>query len=97
VVAALVGIVEIICIGGLIVLSIGVLADVLERRELRHKAELQQRLQAFQQAQRIRQTAAAKRAAFELNMLAHQTAQTMLRVAIEADCKPAKTCRKKAS
>lgn len=76
-------------------LGIGALAEVLESRERRKKAALQQRLQAFQQAQRIRQTAAAKRAACELNMLAHQTAQTMLRVAIGADCKAASSPVKK--
>jgi arginine/lysine/ornithine decarboxylase len=97
VVAALIGIVEIICIGGLILLGIGVLAEVLERRERRHNAELQQRLQAFHSAQRIRQTAAAKQAAFELSMLAYQTAQAMLREVIEADSKAAKPLAKKRS
>ena len=91
----LVGIVEIICIGGLILLGIGVLAEVLERLERRHKAELKQRLQAFHNAQRIRQTAAAKQAAFELNMCAYRTAQAMLLAAIEADCEAATTPAKK--
>jgi hypothetical protein len=95
VVAALIGIGEIICIGGLILLGIDVMAEALERRERRHKAELQQRLQAFQHAQRIRQTAAAKQTSFELSMLAHQTAQAMLYAAIEADCKAASTPTKK--
>jgi len=95
VVAALIGIVEIICIGGLILLGMGFVAEVFERRERRHKAELQQRLQAFHHAQRIRQTAAAKQASFELSMLAHQTAQAMLHAAIEADCKAASTPAKK--
>lgn len=94
-VAALIGVVEIVCIGGLILLGIGVLAEILERRERRHKAELQQRLRAFHRAQRIRQTAAAKQASFELSMLAHQTAQAMLLAAIEVDRKAAKTPAKK--
>ena len=90
-VAALIGIVEIICMGGLVVLSLVALAEVPEWRARHQKAALQQRLQAFHHAQRIRQAAAAKQAQFDLNMLAYQTAQTMLRVAIEADRKAAKT------
>lgn len=72
-------------------LGLVALAEVLEWREHHRKAALQQRLQAFQHAQRIRQANAAKQAACELNMAAYQTAQAMLRVALQADRKAAKT------
>lgn len=76
-------------------LGLVAVVEALEWRERHQKAALQQRLQAFHHAQRVRQTAAAKQAAFELNMRAHQTAQAMLHVALETDGRATKTPAKK--
>jgi len=57
------------------------LVDSLERSRRR---AARARLQAFERSERIRQTAAAKRQAAEINALAHQTYKAILVAAVEA-------------
>lgn len=59
--------------------------------EQRRRYAIKRRLQAFEYGVRIRQTAVAKRAACEMNMLAHHAYQEMLRAAIETERKAAGT------
>jgi hypothetical protein len=95
VVAGLIGIVEIICIGGLLMVGVMKLAECLTWRERQHQAALKYRRQALVKAQRIREAPVVARSTYEINMLAHQAYQAMLRAAIEADCGASKTPAKK--
>ena len=92
-VAALLLVVRVAVIGGLIVLGVMTVAGWFMWREREYQAAVGRRLQAFEQAQRIREAAAAQRSTYEINMRAHHAYQAMLREAMEASCRASSTAQ----
>ena len=74
-----------IVVGGLIILAMLNAPPDRAKQAKSRKIALQLRLRAFEREQRIRQNAAAKRCAHELNMLAYDTYRMMLLTALDLD------------
>lgn len=75
-----------IAIGGLIMLfALWRSSEERSRRATTQKVDLLRRLQSFEHAERIRQSATAKRAAHGLNADTYRAYKAMVKAAIEAD------------
>lgn len=75
--------------GTLVVVTRPIVSELRISIEQRRQYAVKRRLQAFEYSERVRQTAAAKRSSYEINRLAHEASQAMLRAALEANAKAA--------